>query len=133
MKSMTDYNALDCTILIDGVFITGVGEDMVTGEKDEEFFSSSVGAQGDVCNSIINNPLGTITITLLATSPQKGMLLNYAKTGKEFSIWVTNKSIGERFGGTRAKIKNYPELAHGSEAENREFEIGVFDYDVQAI
>lgn len=133
MGNVTAYDAKDCTILIDDVFMTGVGEDMISGEKDEEFFSSSVGAQGDVCNSEINNPLGTITLTLQATSPQKSMLLNYARMGKIFPIWVTNKNIGERFGGTKARIKNYPELAHGSEAEDREFEIAVFDYDVEGL
>lgn len=130
---MTQYNAKDCTIMWDGIYITGVGEDMVSGEKDEEFFSTSVGAQGDVCVSEVNNSLGTITLTVQATSPQKGKLLSDAKAGKTAPLWVTNKSIGERMGGSKARIKNYPELANGAEAEDREFEFQVFDYDVTAV
>lgn len=129
----TAYNAKDCTVVVDGVFITGLAEDMVTYEKDEEMFSTSVGAQGDVVMSEINNPLATITLTVQATSPQKGYLLNLATAGKVFPIWCTNRSIGERFGGTKARIKNYPSLEHGAEAADREFAIQVFDGTVDSI
>ena len=124
---LTNYNAKDCTVTVNGVFITGLGEDMVTFEKDEEMFSTAVGAQGDVVMSEINNPLATITLTVQATSPQKKFLLDLATAGTVFPIWVVNRSIGERFGGTKARIKNYPSLAHGQEIEDREFEITVFN------
>jgi len=129
----TQYNAKDCTIIIDGVYITGVSEDMVTGSKDEEFVSSAVGAQGDVVANVINNPLGTITVTIQTTSPQKGMLIDIARESRSVPIWVTNKSIGERFGGSHAIIKNYPELAHKNEAGDREFEFQVYDYTVERV
>ena len=45
------YNAKDTTVTVNGVNITGFGEDMLSIEKDEEFFSTSVGAQGDVVKS----------------------------------------------------------------------------------
>ena len=61
------------------------------------------------------------------------MLLDLAKAGTIFPIWVTNSSIGERFGGSKARIKNYPSLAQGAELDDREIEIQVFDYDVQNI
>lgn len=133
MSLLTQYNSKDCVITINGVYITGLGEDMVSGEKDEEFFSTSVGAQGDVLMNEINNSLGTITVTVQGTSPQKGMLLSLARNGTIFPIWVVNKSIGERMGGTKARIKNYPELAQAAELDDRSFEIQVIDYDVQAI
>lgn len=128
---VTQYNAKDCVITVNGVYITGLGEDMVSGEKDEEFFSTSTGAQGDVVVNETNDPIGTITLTVQATSPQKSMLLELAKSREMFPIWVVNKSIGERMGGTMARIKNYPELVQGAEAEDREFEIAVFDYTVE--
>ena len=131
MPQVKSYNAKDCVITFDNVFITGLGEDMVTGSKDEEMFTTSVGAQGDVISNEINNTLGTVTITVQATSPQKKFLLEAAKTGKVAPLWVNNKSIGERFGGSQARIKNYPELANGQEAEDREFEFQVFDYVVE--
>ncbi|MBR6613174.1 MAG: DUF3277 domain-containing protein [Clostridia bacterium] len=130
MANVTAYNAKDCTIMVDDFYITGLGEDMVTGEKDEEMFESAVGAQGDIVVNEVNNTLGTITLAVQPTCPQKGQLLQYAKAGTVFPIWVVNKSINEKFGGSKARIKSYPELTHGAEAEDREFEIQVFDYEV---
>ena len=74
-----NYDAKNTTILVDGVYITGLGEDMVTGEKDEDLFETSVGAQGDVVKSVKNNSLGTITISIQTTSPQKKFLMSLAK------------------------------------------------------
>ena len=122
------YDARDCTVLVDDVFITGMGETMVTGEKDEDSFTTAVGAQGDVVENEVNNPLGTITLTVQATSPQKAMLLELANSGEHVSVWVTNKSIGEQFGGTDCRVKKTPSLEHAAEAGEREFEIQAFDY-----
>lgn len=38
------YDAADTTVAVDGVNITGFAEDMLVIEKDEELFSTSVGA-----------------------------------------------------------------------------------------
>lgn len=125
---MFRYNAKDCSITVDDIFITGVGEDMASGEKDEENFSTSVGAQGDVCMSEINNPLGTVTITVQACSPSVRYLKQLANSGKVVSVWVTNKSKGSRYGGSQARIKKVPSEADGAEPEDLEFEFQVFDY-----
>ena len=131
---MTQYDTKKCTIIInDSMAVTGLGEDMVTFAKDEEFFSTSVGAQGDVMVNVTNNDLCTITLTLQPTSPQKATLIQYGKNRTQFSMWVTNASIGEQFGGNTAMVKNFPELGNGSEAEDREFEIQVFDGTVNTI
>lgn len=126
----TAYNAKDCVITIDGVYITGVAEDMITGEKDEDFFTTTVGAQGDVAVNEVNNPLGTIKLTLQGTSPQNEMLIKYAKKNKEFPIWVNNKNLKEKFGGSQARIKKFPAMEEGIELSDREYEMTVFDYDV---
>lgn len=131
MGQITKYNAKDCVITVDGVYITGLGEDMVTGEKDEDNASAVVGAQGDVVINETNNDLGTITLTVQGTCPQKAHLMRLAKTKALFPIWVNNKSIGEKFGGTKAFIKKYPALEHGAELADREFEIQVCDYTVE--
>lgn len=128
---VTQWNAKDCAISWDGIAITGLGEDMVSGEKDEEFFSSAVGAQGDVLVNEMNNDLGTITITVQGTCPQKSKLFADAKSGRIAPLWVSNPSIKEKIGGTKARIKNYPSLEYGQELEDREFEFQVFDYTVE--
>lgn len=130
---VSSYNAKDCTVTVNGVYITGMGETMVNCSKDEELFEAEVGAKGDtVINEKIND-MGTITLTLQATSPQKALLISLAKSRQIFPIWVTNKSLGERKGGTQARVKNFPELEDGTTAGEREFEIAVFDYTVDVI
>lgn len=129
---LTRYNAKDCTITVDGTYITGLGEDMVSGEKSEDFFTPVVGAQGDTIKSVINNDLGEVTIIVQPTSPQKAFLLSLASREEPFPLWVTNKSLGERFGGTQANLLTYPEMTRGAEAEDMEFVFQVFDYVVEA-
>lgn len=133
MANITRYNAKDCVVTVGGVYITGLGEDMVSCEKDEDSVSAVVGAQGDVVVNEVNNDLGTITLTVQGTSPQKGYLMNLAKAKAMFDIWVNNKSIGEKVGGTKAMFKKTPTLEQGAELADREFEIQVFDYTVDSI
>lgn len=133
MAKRTTYNAKDCTVLVGNVYITGLGEDMVSFEKDEDLIEPRVGAQGDVCVNQVNNSLYTLTLRVQATCPQKKHLFSLANSGKIFPVWVTNKSIGERFGGTSAAVRNLPELTHGAVAEDREFVITVFDGVVESV
>ena len=126
-----NYNAKNTTVMVDGVYITGLGEDMVTGEKDEDFFETSVGAQGDVLKSTINNQLGTITVSVQATSPQRKFLLSLARRTDPFPIWCCDKVLNERMGGTMAILKTFPEFSRGSEAEDMEFVFQVFDFTVE--
>lgn len=130
---VTSYNAKDCTVTVDGVFITQLGEDMVSFEKEEAYFEPFVGAQGDIVKSEINNTLHTLTLTIQPTSPQKAMLLSKCGAAGTFPVWVTNKALGERFGGSMAAIQEMPEIARGAEAEDMEFSITVFDGAVEAI
>lgn len=128
---MYNYNPNDVTLTIDGVFVTGMGEDMITFAFQEERFEPVVGAQGDVVINETNNKLADMTISLLPSSPQYKMCLNYARNGKVFPIWGVDKSIGERFGGTKARFKNPAEISYGTELEAREFEILVVDGTVE--
>jgi hypothetical protein len=128
---VTTYDAKDTSIVIDDVHITGLGEDMVTGEKDEDLFSPSVGAQGDVVKSVTNNPLGKITINVQVTSPQKKFLIGLANRTEPFPIWCVNKKLDERMGGTMANLLSFPEISRGAEAGEMEFVFQVFDYVVE--
>ena len=130
--NIATYDAKDTSVIIDSTYITGLGEDMISAEKDEDFFSNSVGAQGDVVKSMINNSLGTITVYVQPTSPQKAFLMNLAKRTEPFPLWCVNKRLGERVGGTAANLKSFPTIARGAEAEDMEFVFQVFDLTVEA-
>ncbi len=131
--NVTRYNAKDCTVTVDGVFITGLGEDMVSFEKEEAYFEPVVGAQGDIVKSEINNSIHTLTVTVQPTSPQMQLLLSKCGSTDTFPVWVTNKALGMRFGGTTAAIQEMPEIALGAEAEDVEFSITVFDGVLETI
>lgn len=131
--NVTRYNAKDCTITVDGVFITQLGEDMVSFSKEEAYFNTSVGAMGDVVKSEINNSIHTLTLTIQATSPQKAFLMSKFGSSKTFPVWVTNKAMGIRFGGSMASVQEQPEISFGAEAEDMEFSITVFDGVVESI
>lgn len=128
---VTNYDAKDTTIVVDGVFITGLAEDMISGEKEEDLFSASVGAQGDVVKSTTNNPLGKITINVQVTSPQRKFLMALANRTEPFPIWCVNKKLDERMGGTMANLLTFPEISRGAEAGDMEFVFQVFDYSVE--
>lgn len=129
---VTRYNAKDCTITVDGVFITQLGEDMVSFEKEEAYFDSVVGAQGDIIKSEINNSIHTLTLTIQPTSPQKSFLLSKLGSNENFPVWVTNKALGERFGGSMASIQEMPSIERGADAADMEFTFCVFDGVVES-
>lgn len=129
---LATYDAKDTSVVVDTTYITGLGEDMISAEKEEDFFTPSVGAQGDVVKSQINNPLGTMTIYVQPTSPQKSFLIGLAKRTDPFPIWAVNKKLGERVGGTMANLLTFPSINRGSEAEDMEFVFQVFDLTVDA-
>lgn len=131
MAKVTTYNPKDCVVTVNNVYITGMGEDMVSGEKDEDNVNVVVGAQGDVVVNEVNNDLGTITLTVQGTSPQLPMLKKLAKTKQIVPVWVNNKAIKEKFGGSKAIIKKTPSLEYGTELADREVEIQVLDYTVE--
>lgn len=127
MANVTRYNAKDCVVTVNGTYITGLGEDMISWEKDEDYFEPKVGAQGDVLVSETNNDIHNLTVTVQPTSPQFGFLLALSKQKDFFPVWVINKALGIRLGGTKAKIKEAPEIALGAEADDVEFGICVLD------
>lgn len=125
--NINKYNAKDCAITVNGIFITGLGEDMISWEKEEAYFENVVGAQGDIVQSEINNDIHTLTITVQPTSPQLSLLIKLAKSKELFPVWVINKALGIRLGGTQAAVMEAPSISLGSTAEDMEFSICVYD------
>lgn len=127
MPNITSYNAKDCSVVVDGVYITGLGEDMISIEKEEPLAENIVGAQGDIVRSEINNSIYNITVTVQMTSPQFPHLLSLKNREDFFPIWITNKALGIRAGGSQAKILELPEIALGASAEDVEIAFCVYD------
>ena len=130
--AITRYNAKDTTIIVDEVYITGLGEDMISWEKEEQYFEPIVGAQGDIVKSEINNDLHTLTLTVQPTSLQLPFLLSLKNRKNPFPVWVINKEMGVTLGGSKANIMEMPEVSLGEEAEDIEISFCIFDGDIKA-
>lgn len=129
---ITTYNAKDVSVTVDNVFITGFAEGtFVEAAKDEDNFDTSVGAQGDVAISEVNNSLGTITITLQQNSPSIPFLDRLAKSRRVVPAYVISNSGGvkEITGGSRARVVKPADKTYADTAEDREYELRVFDYN----
>lgn len=125
--AFTKYNAKDTTIMVNNVYITGLGEEMWNFEKEEDLAENTVGAQGDVIRNEINNPIYTATITVQRTSPQVRHLLDLKGATEPFPIWMINKALNLKEGGTKAMLASAPATALGASAEDLEFVFTVYD------
>lgn len=130
MANITSYNAKDCSVIVNGVYITGLGEDMVSIEKEEAFAENAVGAQGDIVRSEINNSIINITVTVQITSPQFSHLLSLRNSVDFFPVEVINKALNIRAGGSQAKILEMPEISLGQTAEDVEITFCVYDGEI---
>ncbi len=130
MANFSRYNAKDCSVTVGGVYITGLGEDMVSIEKEEALAENVVGAQGDIIRSEINNSIYNITITVQITSPQFSYLMSLKDATTPFAVWVINKALKLSAGGSKAFISEMPEIALGAEAEDVEFVFTVYDGEI---
>lgn len=124
------YNAKDTVITVDGLVITGLGEDMWSFEKEEALAENVVGAQGDVVRSEINNSIYNATITVQATSPAVSHLMSLKDRTEPFPIWMINKALGRKEGGAMAMMTEFPADSLGASAEDLEFSFTVYDGSV---
>lgn len=132
MANVTRYNAKDTTVIVDGVYITGLGEDMISFSKEENVSEFIVGAQGDIVRSEINNDIHTLTLTVQPTSPQLTHLIALKDRKGCFPVWVINKEMGITLGGSQACINELPEIALGASAEDIEFTFSILDGSMKA-
>ena len=128
--AFSKYNAKDTTIIVKGTYITGLGEDMWSFEKAEDLAEDSVGAQGDVVRNEINNPIYNATVTVQRTSPQYNFLRSLKNETEPFEIWMINKALGTKEGGSKALCTTVPASNLGSSAEDVEFGFTVYDGDI---
>ena len=128
--AVSQYDAKNVAITVDGIYLTGFGEDtMVTAEKMEDRSTYSVGAQGDVVQNIVNNPLGEVVITLAQTSPHIAYLNELANKGTQVPVWIINKNTQEELAGGSVGVVNKPApIELGSEVGTREFTFTILDY-----
>ena len=87
---LSKYDANDTSIVVitknETFYLTQLGENMVTFEKEEAYFEKATGAQGDVVKSKINSDIHKLTFALQPTSPQKSKMISLLGADEEFEI-----------------------------------------------
>lgn len=135
-KDIHKYDPQDVTITIEsdnhGTFaITNLGEDDIECSQDNDSAEAVVGLHGDVVMNQSYDKRGTITFPVQPSSPQLSILKKMANATETFSIWVVNKSTGEKTGGTTAFFKKPADYSTGKALNDRSFEAQVLDYTDQ--
>lgn len=104
----------------------GTGDDVVNIELDEDLFSKSVGAKGDVVRTQTNDNSCTITIRLHQTSSSNADLtvayLADRNTGANVQPMIINdKEGGETYIINNAWISRFPTVTRGQNPNNMEW------------
>ncbi len=131
--SIRTYDAEDCTIVVDGRATVGVSEgSFVTCEKSEDNYEPYVGAKGEVVRAKKHHPIGTISVTLEATSPSNGWYLQKANSDRMFAIRMVYSGEGTvTVGGSKAWVQKPGNVERGGETPETEWVFVVADYEVK--
>ena len=112
MSSITNYNPMKVSVIVDGRIITGFSDaSMVVITRNEDIVSTAVGTQGDVVYSENANRSGTITLSLQETSSSVEFLRGIAKGRKEVTVVIsdTKKTPAEVTSANRCRITKIPD------------------------
>lgn len=112
---------------MDGTFLTA--------ERNEDAFSMSVGAQGDVTRVRSRNRTGTVTLTLQASSPTNDLLTAQAVLDELSGLSYGPLQIEDLNGNTLilaavAWIKKAPSAEFATDASGREWVFECADLDM---
>ena len=112
MSSVTNYDPMKTSVVVDGLIITGFSDaSMVVITRNEDIVTTTVGTQGDVVYSENANRSGVITLSLMVTSSSLDYLRNLANARKEFMIVISdaNKTPTEVISAGRCRITKIPD------------------------
>ncbi len=134
--SVKTYIPKKILVIVGGVPISGFAEDsMVKTVRDEDTFAKKVGVDGEVSRSQNHNRSGTVTITLMQTSPSNDVLSGFAAldelTGAGVvPVLIKDLSGTSTFFSSSCWVKKPPEGAYGKEVGNREWVLDTVDIDI---
>ncbi len=123
------YDPKDVAVSIDGKLITGFGEDMISAERENPQVDDLSGAQGDVARVMTNDKRGTVTITLLQTSPSNLILSDLANldgvdgANKVFPLMIKDNRGDDIIQAEDAWISQPPRTVYNKSVEAREWTI----------
>lgn len=104
--------------------MTGFGDgDAIAAEPNEDKWTQTVGAAGDVTYNESNNDTGTFTFKLKPDSASIPVLHQLYKSGESFDVMLHDTVLNQRITGEDCRIQKLPSFSRAEETEAREYVI----------
>ncbi len=133
---ITSYDFKSNDVVINGAVITGYADGTaIECTKNEDNFTTSIGAAGDVTFCETNDETGTVKITLKPTSPSCPLLDALANKKGDAALFpmsvVSAYTNASNVSGTKCRVMKPADKKEAPEEEAREYNIYVADYTVK--
>jgi hypothetical protein len=135
MSAVRTYDPGEYLISFAGIQLTAIGPDtFIAAARNEEGWTPTVGAGGEVARTRNRNTMGRVTVTLLQTSPENAQLSAIAQLDAQTGEGIGALFIKDRIGQTvvhadQAWIVKKPDVTRAKVAGVTEwlFECGSLD------
>ncbi|UUV27059.1 MULTISPECIES: DUF3277 family protein [Lysinibacillus] len=121
---MSVHNFKNTQAVVAGNILTGFGDgDAISAEPNEDKWTQSVGADGNVSWNESNNETGTFTFKLKPESASIPVLHQLYKSGESFDVMLHDTELNTRVTGEDCRIQKWPTFSRAEETEPREIVI----------
>ncbi|MFJ7698908.1 phage structural protein [Lysinibacillus fusiformis] len=118
------HNFKHTQAIVAGNIITGFADgDAISAEPNEDKWSQTVGADGNVTYNESNNDTGTFTLKLKPESASVPVLLQLYKSGESFDVMLHDTTLNKRVTGEDCRIQKLPPFTRAEEVEALEYVI----------
>lgn len=128
---MREYDANDCTIMIDGKLMYGFSENSMFQVTDDNDSSSlKIDPQGSATKSRNNKTSGTFTLPLDETSPCNAFILQKFNEDATFPVNIITST--SKISSSFAFVTKRAEIQGGATAGDRSWTIRMLNYDEES-
>jgi hypothetical protein len=135
--ALRTYDAKDVNVLIDGQLLSGYADGTFCNvEYNEDLIGTEVGSAGEVALSVLNNPTGTVTLTVFRGSQASRVLDTFRRRVRNRENFIFNLSVIEARSGTRAVsaqcwVQSNTPLPFSRNLDSEEWVLAFADIDVE--
>lgn len=134
--ALKTYDPASVVVSVGGVPMSGYADGtFVSVDRDEDAFTKVTGADGNTTRVKTNNRSGSLTLTLMQSSPSNDVLSGFAQLDEALNAGVVPVLIKDLSGtstyfSATGWIRKYATSDFGKEINNREWIIDLADLDV---
>lgn len=133
--ALYNYDPKKVIVTVSGIPMTGMSDDFIECDRDEDSFTKRVGADGIVSRAKNASRAGFINITLHATSPSNAILtglltIDEASGQGVIPIVIKEVDTGSSLVSAFAWIKRPAKADYGKEVKDRQWMFDCADLDI---